>query len=191
MSTGHIHVCGEEQYPESAARRYIGYLSESLGLPNELSVKEAILMAARLRSGVHFSIREAVEWALERCNLNSLAYRRCDSLSRGQRQRVGLALSIVHRPRLLVLDEVHSGLDPLQTIEMNNLLNDLSDEHLILLSTHRLEAAAHVARSFWVLDEGRLLSSGPLASWSHLSSDELSQPDALRRSYLNRVLQSS
>lgn len=187
LSQGEIIICGEAMYPESIARRQLGYLSERPSLPNELSVYEWLCIVGRLHKLSGRYLYSRVEWVLDRCSLDSLKSRRCDSLSRGQRQRVGVASSIIHRPALLVLDEVHSGLDPIQTNEMNKLLGELAEEQLVLLSTHRLDAALQLTHEFWVLDQGRLLAAGPLESWSKAISPDIKGVDRLRNAYLELV----
>jgi ABC-2 type transport system ATP-binding protein len=165
FSRGRVSLSGNELYPESPARADLGYLSENGTLPIELSVEEVLWGATLLHGLSKSQSREACDWVIMRCHLNELRSRRCGTLSRGQRQRVRLASSLVHRPQLLVLDEVHSGLDPLQTAELNDLLKDLSQSCLVLLSTHRLSAAEQITDTYWVLHGGQLLADGPIDSW--------------------------
>lgn len=170
LTAGEIYLGEDELYPESPARKHIGYLSERAFLPPELSVEEYLWGATVLRGLTKRAGHSALDWVLERCHLKTLAQRRCSTLSRGQQQRARLASALVHQPRLLVLDEVHSGLDPLQTRELNQLLRELAKQSTILLSTHRLSAAEAVADTFWVLHGGHLLASGPLGSWGEADS---------------------
>ena len=165
LSTGEVEISGQKLYPESPARDQIGYLSENGVLPTELSADEVIWGATLLHNLPKDRAREACEWVIKSCDLKDLRSRRCGTLSRGQKQRVRLATSLVHRPQLLVLDEVHSGLDPLQTNELNALLKELASNCLVLLSTHRLSAAEQIADTYWVLHAGELLAEGPIESW--------------------------
>lgn len=172
FSQGRVYLLGEAMYPESPARAHVGYLSERVALPPDLSVAEMIYGALISRGVSRQSARESASWAIEQCELNTLRDRRCDTLSRGQRQRARLAATIAHRPSVLVLDEVHSGLDPLQTHSLNALIAEQARERLVLLSTHRLSAAESIADTYWVLDRGELIAEGALQTWSpepHLS----------------------
>ena len=183
FSSGEVSLSGKSLYPESPTREQIGYLSENAALPAELSVEEEIWGSTILHGLTGHRAREALKWVIKRCNLEELRRRRCGTLSRGQRQRVRLASSLVHRPQLLVLDEVHSGLDPLQTAELNELLRDLAQNCLVLLSTHRLSAAEEIADTYWVLHDGRLLASGPISTWG-VEIEENYQPSGhLERAY--------
>ena len=128
-----------------------------------------------------------IDRSLHDCQLNELRDRRCDTLSRGQRQRVGLATAIIHRPKLLVLDEVHSGLDPLQTLEMNKVLCSLATNSLLVTSTHRLAAAEEIAEHYWVLHEGQLLLSTCQESWKRNWQDSQERPWSLEKAYLQLI----
>jgi ABC-2 type transport system ATP-binding protein len=164
-----------------------------------LSVEEVLWGATVTRGLTRREGVSALEWALERCQLIELSDRRCSTLSRGQRQRTRLASVLVHRPKLLVLDEVHSGLDPLQTVELNQLLSELARDCLVLLSTHRLSAAEEIADAYWVLHRGRLLAAGPISAWSALKGhhpDLTSEPllttvngGSLEHAYLSLIAQ--
>ena len=183
FSRGEVRISDHLLYPESPARAQLGYLSENGTLPTELSVDEVLWGATLLRGLTRSQGIEAREWVLDRCHLSPLRWRRCGTLSRGQRQRVRLASSLVHQPQLLVLDEVHSGLDPLQTAELNALLKTLAQSCLVLLSTHRLSAAEQIADTYWVLHDGALLASGPLSSWEVHAEDVDPSLGRLERAY--------
>jgi len=165
MSSGLMLLNGQEIYPECKQRAHIGYLSEQTPLPPTLTVNEVLKGATILHKTPRLARQSAIKWCLTKCHLKDLQWRKCETLSRGQRQRVGLATAIIHRPNLLILDEVHSGLDPLQTQEMNQVLSELAQHCLVILSTHRLAAAEQIADHFWVLHEGRLIRSVTKQAW--------------------------
>ncbi len=165
LSAGVITLNQRALYPESEARAEVGYLSEQTPLPPALSIYEVLKGSAILHKVPRKQRAGAIERVIHECNLHELSGRRCDTLSRGQRQRVGLATAIVHRPTMLVLDEVHSGLDPLQTREINAVLKQLSRTCLLVMSTHRLAAAEQIADHYWVLHQGALLHSIGHQEW--------------------------
>ncbi len=165
LSQGLILLNQHEIYPESKYRKQIGYLSEQNPLAHSLTVQEILLGSALLHGVSYTQYQSHIEEVLHSCDLFALRHRYCNTLSRGQRQRLGLASAIVHKPKLLILDEVHSGLDPLQTQAINKILNDLATTTLIILSTHRLTEAEKVAKWIWVLHQGKLLKQSSLISW--------------------------
>ena len=187
LSRGEITLDRQAIYPESAVRSELGYLSEKTPLPPELSVYEYLSGIAGLHRISHSSRPQMLERCLTDCDLINLSDRRCDTLSRGQRQRVGLAAALIHQPKLLVLDEVHSGLDPLQTREINSVLKSISSKSLIVLSTHRLSAAEEIADHYWVLHEGELLTSKSATKWKREWHTSHQRQWSLERAYLSLI----
>ena len=180
LSNGKILLNQNELYPESPYRKNIGYLSEQNPLPNSLSVEEVLKTSALLHQ-VHYTQQQIrIESSLQACNLTLLRKRHCNTLSRGQRQRLGLASAIIHQPQVLVLDEVHSGLDPMQTKAMNSILRSIAKQTLIILSTHRLYEVEKLADHVWVLHHGELLKVSSISAWQKESSDTAlnSTPDS-------------
>ena len=147
----------------SQARRVVGYLPEESPVEPDLTVNEFVGFRAELY-GVPRALRaDAVTRALARCNVTDVRHRLCGQLSKGYRQRVGLAAAIVHAPRVLVLDEPTSGLDPSQVIDFRALLQDLRAETTILLSSHVLaEVEASCDRAV-LIDSGRVVAAGTMA----------------------------
>jgi ABC-2 type transport system ATP-binding protein len=147
----------------SQARRVVGYLPEESPVEPDLTVNEFVGFRAELY-GVPRRLRaDAVARALARCNVTDVRHRLCGQLSKGYRQRVGLAAAIVHAPRVLVLDEPTSGLDPSQVIDFRALLQDLRAETTILLSSHVLaEVEASCDRAV-LIDSGRVVAAGTMA----------------------------
>ena len=187
LSRGQMTLDHQAIYPESSVRSELGYLSEKTPLPPELSVYEYLNGTARLHRLSRGSRPHMIERCLIDCDLIDLSDRRCDTLSRGQRQRVGLAAALIHRPKLLVLDEVHSGLDPLQTREINRVLKSISSTSLIVLSTHRLSAAEEVADHYWVLHDGELLTSKSAEEWKREWHASQKRQWSLERAYLTLI----
>lgn len=187
LSEGEIELDGELIYPESPTRSELGYLSERTPLPSELSVIEVLRGASSIHRISRKDRKEMIERSIVECDLNALLDRRCETLSRGQRQRVGLATAIIHRPKLLVLDEVHSGLDPLQTREINGVLRSLAQRSLLILSTHRLSAAEQIADHYWVLHQGEMLTSISRETWMSRWNQAHREEWSLERAYLELI----
>ncbi len=145
-----------------AARKQLGYLPESAPLYGEMRVIEYLDFRARI-AGVPRSRRRAAEdRAIQQCSLQEVRRRPIVHLSRGYRQRVGLAAALLHEPAVLVLDEPTSGLDPAQIVEVRSLIRSLAGGHTVLLSTHNLSEAEMVCDRIIMLARGRVRASGTL-----------------------------
>lgn len=137
-------------------RRRIGYLPENPPLYPEMEVTAFLEFAARLRGVPRGAMRQAVDRAVERCALGEARKRIIGKLSRGYRQRVGLAQALVHEPELLVLDEPTAGLDPKQIHETRGLIRALAGERTVVLSTHILPEVAVTCDRVVIIAGGRL-----------------------------------
>ncbi|TMA47621.1 MAG: ABC transporter ATP-binding protein [Deltaproteobacteria bacterium] len=140
-----------------AARRRVGYLPEQVSLYPELTVRRTLAFVAEVRGVRRGTRRGAVDEVIAGCGLTEVADRRVGTLSKGYRQRVGLAQALVGDPDVLVLDEPTVGLDPVQTVEMRGLLCGLTGR-TVLLSTHILAEASALCSRIVILDRGRLLA---------------------------------
>lgn len=156
-SAGQVQVNGRDlQEHAHAARREIGYLPENPPLHDSLQVGEYLQFCARLHGLKGTAVTTAVERVLEACELGDMRRRVIGLLSKGYRQRVGLAQAIVHEPDLIILDEPASGLDPLQTIRLRELIARLAGDHAVILSTHVLADVTACCDRVAILHEGRL-----------------------------------
>jgi ABC-2 type transport system ATP-binding protein len=140
-----------------AARRQIGYLPEQVSLYPELTVQRFLAFVASVKGVGGRARHAAVADVMERCALTDVARRLTGKLSKGYRQRVGLAQALIGDPPLLVLDEPTVGLDPVQTVEMRGLLRGLTGR-TVLLSTHVLSEASALCSHILILHRGRLLA---------------------------------
>lgn len=140
------------------ARRFIGYLPERVALYPDVSVRGYLSFVARVHGVASAGVRGHVDEAMERCGLADMAKRYIGKLSRGYRQRVGIAQAVVHRPKVLILDEPTVGLDPRQIIEVRSLIRQLAGEATVLLSTHILPEVSITCRRVLILDHGRLVA---------------------------------
>ncbi len=160
-TAGTVRIAGHDLAREGrAARAALGYLPELPPLYEQMTVEAFIDHAARLRRVPASSRREAVADALHRTDLEGVRRRLIAHLSKGFRQRVGLAQALVHRPRVLVLDEPTSGLDPAQMASMRSLIHELRGQATILLSTHLLSEATSLCDRVAILAGGRLVATG-------------------------------
>ena len=146
------------------AKALLGFLPEQPPLYPELTVDEYLTFAARLRQLPAATARSAVEAVKARCGLATVGRRLLLQLSRGYKQRVGLAQAIVHDPPLILLDEPTSGLDPAQAEEIRALIADLGREHGVILSSHLLDEVQRVCSRVEVLHEGRHVAGFPTAA---------------------------
>jgi ABC-2 type transport system ATP-binding protein len=141
-------------------RRRIGYLPDRPPLYDEMTVHEYLVFAARLRGVPAADADQRAGAALEATQLGDVREDLIGSLSHGFRQRVGIAQAIVHGPRLLILDEPISGLDPVQIVEMRQLLRSLGGDHTIVLSSHILTEISETCDRLLVIGEGRIVAQG-------------------------------
>ena len=152
-----------------AARRSVGYLPESPPLYPEMTVTSFLDYVARIKDVPRGRRREAVDRVLERCVLVEVRKRVIGTLSKGFKQRVGLAQAIVHDPPVLILDEPTIGLDPLQVREIRGLIADLAapakgeQQQTVILSTHILAEVEAICRRVILISEGRKAVDAPLA----------------------------
>lgn len=150
------------------ARRAVGYLPEGLPLYPEMSVVSYLAYVARIKDVPRRKRRAAVDRAAECCGLKDVRSRVIGTLSKGYRQRVGLAQAIVHDPAVLILDEPTVGLDPLQIREIRGLIADLAasdqgdTQHAVVLSTHVLPEVEAICRRVILIHEGRKVVDAPL-----------------------------
>jgi len=147
-----------------AVRRLFGYLPEQTPLTAELRVEEQLRFAAALRGLPPKSARAEVERWSEALHLSDDRRRLIGALSRGTRQRVGIACALVGSPKLLLLDEPTAGLDPRQIIELRRLLRELSPKPTVVISSHVLSEIEELCDRALVLSEGRLVAEGPLGT---------------------------
>lgn len=146
------------------ARRRIGYLPENCPLYPEMRVEEYLYFRAGLKGLSHAQSRTRVGFGLERCWLTDVRRQLIGTLSKGYRQRVGLADALLADPPVLILDEPTAGLDPAQIRETRKLIRELGDQHTILLSTHILPEVEMTCDSVILIHQGRVAHSSTLAA---------------------------
>ena len=159
-SSGKINVAGFDvlEHPMEVKKR-IGYLPETPPLYPEMEVVEYLTFVGKLKGIPSGDISKRVDEAMSRCALGDVRTKLIDRLSKGYRQRVGIAQAIIHNPDVLILDEPTSGLDPKQIIEIRDLLKHLSGEHTIILSTHILSEVEVNCERVIIINEGKLVAN--------------------------------
>ena len=142
------------------AKRRTGYLPETPPLYPEMTVREYLQFVARIKTkGMSSSERKTrVEESMRRARVDDMANRHCGKLSKGYRQRVGLAQAILHNPEVLILDEPTAGLDPKQIIETRQLIKELAGTHTIVLSTHILPEVSQTCDRVVIINKGRVVA---------------------------------
>ena len=163
-TSGSASVAGFDVFTQSMeVRRRIGYLPERNPLPVELRVREYLNFRGKLR-GLDRAEREAaIKRVVDRCWLGEFIDRPIDQLSKGMRQRVGLADALLHDPEVVVLDEPTIGLDPNQIRETRKLIGDLARQHTIILSSHILPEVEAVCERMIIIASGRIQASGQIS----------------------------
>jgi ABC-2 type transport system ATP-binding protein len=171
---GAIRLLGQDflEHPE-IARQAIGWLPEGAPLWPELTVREHIDAHARLRGLSGANLNAARDAVIERLELTDLSRRLAGVLSQGQRQRLGLACALLHRPPLLVLDEPANALDPVQVVALRGLLRELATSGTaVILSTHQLTEVTAVCDRVAILHEGTLRHDAPLLADQHAALEK-------------------
>jgi ABC-2 type transport system ATP-binding protein len=162
-SGGTARVAGYDVFRESMeVRKRIGYLPESVPLYNEMRVAPYLDFVAEVKGVGRAERRRRVADTMERCLISDVQNRFIGTLSKGYRQRVGLAQAIVSDPHVLILDEPTIGLDPRQIAEIRALIKSLAGEHTVILSTHILPEVSMVCNSVVIINRGTIVAQGPI-----------------------------
>lgn len=157
---GSAKIAGYDVHEQSMeVRRRIGYLPETPPLYLDLTVEDFLLFVSRIKGVKSQGRKSAVESAMERCNLLDKRRVLIRKLSKGYRQRVGIAQAIVHDPPAIILDEPTVGLDPRQIIEVRNLIKSLAGDHTIILSTHILPEVSMTCSRVVIINRGRIVAT--------------------------------
>jgi len=160
-SAGSATVAGFDIFRQSMeARKNIGYMPENVPLYDDMRVREYLTFRARLKGLSNSDTRRQVQHVLDICGLESVRRKMIKALSKGFRQRVGLADALVHEPDLLILDEPTNGLDPIQIRQIRELIKRLAKNHTVLISTHILSEVEMIADRVIIVDNGQVKATG-------------------------------
>jgi len=183
-TSGTVRVAGRDVFHDSlAARRRIGFMPENNPLHTDMRVREYLKFRARLKGLSRAASRARVDIVMEQCGLTDVAKRIIGQLSKGYRQRVGLADALVHEPDLIILDEPTIGLDPHQIRAVRQLIQSLADRHTVLISSHILPEVEMTCTRVLIMYEGRIVAADtPDALQQKMGADgqiiaEIAAPD--------------
>ncbi len=158
-SAGSAKIAGYDVFENAIeVKRNIGFLPENPPVYPEMQVGDYLVFAAQLHQVAKEKIRTAVDHALTKTSLGDVRKRLIGNLSKGYRQRVGLAQALVHNPAVLILDEPTVGLDPKQIIEIRELIKGLGGEHTVILSSHILPEVTATCERIIVINQGRIVA---------------------------------
>ena len=164
-TSGTARINGHDVFSHSMeARRAIGYLPENVPLYPEMRVTEYLHFRAKLKGVARADRKRRVDDAMTHCGISAVASRPIGHLSKGYRQRVGLADALVHDPPILILDEPTIGLDPNQIREIRQVIKNLGEGHTVVLSTHILPEVEMICKRFLILDRGRIVTEDRIDS---------------------------
>ena len=156
---GRAQIAGFDVFDQPMeAKRRTGYLPETPPLYPEMTIEEYLRFVARINGVPPGDRRRQVATAMDRTNIADMADRYCGKLSKGYRQRVGLAQALLHNPDVLILDEPTAGLDPRQIIETRKLISELAGDHTIILSTHILPEVSQTCQRVVIINRGRVVA---------------------------------
>lgn len=148
------------------AKKQIGFLPQTPPLYTDLTIDEYLVYCAELRLMERTMIKKAVAEVKERCGIAHFSSRLINNLSGGYRQRVGIAQAILHKPKLVVMDEPTNGLDPNQMIEARKLIKEIADEHTVLFSSHVLSEVNLLCRKVIMIEGGRVVFSDSMDAFN-------------------------
>ncbi|MBN1944965.1 MAG: ATP-binding cassette domain-containing protein [Bradymonadales bacterium] len=163
-TSGEVYVAGHNVYTDPlAVRRKVGYQPENVPLYNEMLVYDYLQFMAKMRGVPRAKRSERIDYVVQTCGLKPVIGRAIRELSKGFRQRVGLAQALIHDPEVLILDEPMEGLDPNQIIEIRDLIKDIGREKTVIFSSHILQEIEKIADRILIIDQGRIVANGTIA----------------------------
>jgi ABC-2 type transport system ATP-binding protein len=164
-TSGIVKVAGYDimQQPMEVKRR-IGYLPENPPLYTDMTVRSYLKFVGKIKGVLSADLNGRIDWALQKCGLVEVEKRVIANLSKGFKQRVGLAQAILHKPEVLILDEPTVGLDPKQIREIRELIKELAGEHTVILSTHILPEVSMTCKNILIINRGHIVAQGTVDS---------------------------
>lgn len=158
-SEGTVTVAGHDVFSDSiAAKKRTGYLPETPPLYPDMTVRDYVTFVARIKGVPSREVRARVDDVMKKTHIDDMASRHCGKLSKGYKQRVGLAQALIHNPDVLVLDEPTAGLDPKQIIEARQLITELGGNHTVVLSTHILPEVSQTCNRVVIIARGKVVA---------------------------------
>jgi ABC-2 type transport system ATP-binding protein len=168
QTKGNVFIDGIDlQKDPEKAKRLLGFLPQSAPLHLNLTVDEYLIYCAYLRNIDKKSIPAAIAEAKDKCGISHFSSRLIDNLSGGYRQRVGIAQAIIHRPKLVVLDEPTNGLDPNQILEVRKLIREIADERAVIFSTHILSEVQATCNDIRMIEGGEIVFADTMEAFNN------------------------
>jgi len=168
QTEGNVYINGIDirEKPEEA-KKLLGFLPQNAPLHLELTVEEYLTYCAEIRNVDKNYIKQAVAEVMEKCGVAHFSKRLLRNLSGGYRQRVGIAQAIIHKPRLVVLDEPTNGLDPNQILEVRKLIREIAEEHAVIFSTHILSEVQAICKDIKMIESGRMVFADTMDAFNN------------------------
>jgi len=184
-SSGTVMIDGDDIARNSlVSRQKIGYLPETPPLYSNMTVKDYLKFAAEIKDvPVNQRLRQ-LDKVLEECQIDDVKNKTIGVLSKGYKQRVGIAQAIIHEPKLLILDEPTSGLDPIQILQVRNLIKSLRNERTVLISTHILSEIEQIAHRVLIIKSGRIIVDESLETLLKTPDDAQSAQPTLEEVFI-------
>lgn len=168
QTKGEVYINGiNMQKNPVAAKKQIGFLPQTAPLYTDLTVKEYLTYTAKLRLMDKAAIPAALNEVMQQCNITNVQDRLLKNLSGGYRQRVGLAQAIIHKPKLVILDEPTNGLDPVQIAEVRNLIKAIAQERTVIFSSHILSEVQMLCEEILMIEQGHLVFSDTMDAFNN------------------------
>lgn len=158
---GAIRCNGKDIFDmDSEYRKLLGYLPQEFGFYPEFSIKDYLLYIASLKGIRPIVAKKRVKELVAKVGLQKVVNKKMKNLSGGMKRRVGIAQAMLNNPKILILDEPTAGLDPNERIRFRNLISELAEDRLVLLSTHIVSDIEYIANEIWLLKDGKLMHTG-------------------------------
>lgn len=176
-TTGDVFINGKNvrEYSKEI-KSQLGYLPENNPLYDDMTVKETLKFFGKIRGISGGELKKSIDRVVKDCGLKEVFYRPVGDLSKGYRQRVGLASALIHNPPILILDEPTHGLDPIQVVEIRKLLKLLAEEKTVILSSHILPEVSEICSRVIMINRGKLVADGSI---SQLTKEARSLPEII------------
>lgn len=168
QTQGSVYIDGIDmrKHPEDA-KKLLGFLPQNAPLHLELTVEEYLTYCAEIRNVPKSCIGQAVSEVMAKCGVSHYAERLLRNLSGGYRQRVGIAQAIIHKPKLVVLDEPTNGLDPNQILEVRKLIREIGEEHAVIFSSHILSEVQAICKDIKMIESGRMVFADTMGAFNN------------------------
>lgn len=168
QTEGSVHINGIDlrEQPEEA-KKLIGFLPQNAPLHLELTVEEYLTYCAHIRDIEKSKVKTAVREVMDKCGLSHFSNRLLRNLSGGYRQRAGIAQAIIHKPKLVVLDEPTNGLDPNQILEVRKLIQEIGEERSVIFSTHILSEVQAICKDIKMIENGQLVFADSMDAFNN------------------------